>query len=63
MTVVERQDRGRNCPAAIFTPRQTDVSLGPLGQEKTSPETNRKGFSGSLKTLTSLNKEVRPFFS
>ena len=29
--VIERQDRGKNCPAAIFTPRQPDVSLGPLG--------------------------------
>ena len=26
--VIERQDRGKNCPAAIFTPRQPDVSLG-----------------------------------
>ena len=29
--VIEPQDRGKNCPAAIFTPRQPDVSLGPLG--------------------------------
>ena len=29
--VIERQDRGKNCPAPIFTPRETDVSLGPLG--------------------------------
>ena len=29
--VIERQDRRKNCPAAIFTPRQPDVSLGPLG--------------------------------
>ena len=28
--VIERQDRGKNCPAAILTPRQTDVALGPL---------------------------------
>ena len=27
--VIERQDRGKNCPAAIFTPRQPDVSPGP----------------------------------
>ena len=31
--VIERQDRGKNCPAAIFTPRQPDVSLGPLGKD------------------------------
>ena len=31
--VIERQDRGKNCPAAIFTPRQPDVSLGPLGNK------------------------------
>ena len=30
--VIERQDRGKNCPAAIFTPWQPDVSLGPLGR-------------------------------
>ena len=27
--VIERQDRGKNCPAAIFTPRQPDVSKRP----------------------------------
>ena len=32
--VIERQDRGHNCPAAIFTPRQTDVSLNPLAVTK-----------------------------
>ena len=31
MRVLEGQDRGKKCPAAIFAPRQPDVSLGPLG--------------------------------
>ena len=31
--VIERQDRGKNCPAAIFTPRQPGVLLGPLGKD------------------------------
>ena len=39
--VIERQDRGRKCPAAIFTPRQTDVSLGPLGKQGKPPKTTR----------------------
>ena len=26
--VIERQDGDKNCPAAMFTPRQPDVSLG-----------------------------------
>ena len=30
-SVIERQDRGKNCPAAILTLRQPDVSLDPLG--------------------------------
>ena len=31
MRVIERQDRGKNCPTAIFTPGQIDVALGLLG--------------------------------
>ena len=41
--VIERQDRGKNCPAAIFTPRQPDVSLGPLGPNSICLSPAREG--------------------
>ena len=56
--VIERQDRGKNCPAAIFTPRQPDVSLGPLGR-KTTQKSKDFLSAESLKSLGKKGKTLK----